>query len=61
MSGVLVIGSNSFSGASFVRHLLQQGIDVIGASRSPSLHPYFYPTSGCPLSNVLGFGFCSSI
>ena len=34
MSKVLVIGSNSFSGASFCGWLLDQGIDVIGVSRS---------------------------
>ena len=31
----LVIGSNSFSGASFVDFLLRKGADVIGVSRSP--------------------------
>ena len=31
---VVVIGSNSFSGASFCKHLLQQGIEVVGVSRS---------------------------
>lgn len=31
---VVVIGSNSFSGASFCRHLLSQGKDVIAISRS---------------------------
>lgn len=31
---VLVVGSNSFSGASFVDHLLAEGRDVIGVSRS---------------------------
>ena len=34
MGIVLVIGSNSFSGASFVDFALKQGIDVIGTSRS---------------------------
>ncbi len=43
MSAVLVLGSNSFSGASFVRHLLQQGLDVIGASRSPEAAEVFLP------------------
>ena len=43
MSAVLVLGSNSFSGASFVRHLLQQGLDVIGASRSPEPAEVFLP------------------
>lgn len=44
MSKVMVIGSNSFSGASFVDFALQQGADVIGVSRSqepiPALLPY---------------------
>ncbi|MBP6917387.1 MAG: GDP-mannose 4,6-dehydratase [Legionellaceae bacterium] len=44
MSKVMVIGSNSFSGASFVDFALQQGCDVIGVSRSqepiPALLPY---------------------
>jgi dTDP-glucose 4,6-dehydratase len=43
MSAVLVLGSNSFSGASFVRHLLLQGLDVIGASRSPEAAEVFLP------------------
>jgi dTDP-glucose 4,6-dehydratase len=34
MNKALVIGSNSFSGASFVSWLMDQGIDVIGVSRS---------------------------
>ena len=44
LSPVVVIGSNSFSGASFVRYLLDQGIEVVGMSRSaepvPALLPY---------------------
>ena len=43
MSAVLVLGSNSFSGASFVRHLLLQGLGVIGASRSPEAAQVFLP------------------
>ena len=39
----LVIGSNSFSGASFVRHLLEAGHDVIGISRSPEPHTAYLP------------------
>lgn len=39
----LVIGSNSFSGASFVDFLLRQGVDVIGVSRSPEAHRAFLP------------------
>jgi dTDP-glucose 4,6-dehydratase len=34
MQKALVIGSNSFSGSSFCSYLLNQGIDVIGVSRS---------------------------
>jgi dTDP-glucose 4,6-dehydratase len=34
MSKVLVIGSNSFSGASFCAWLMDQGVDVLGVSRS---------------------------
>jgi len=44
MQTVFVIGSNSFSGASFVSYLLDQGVRVVGTSRSPepdaSLLPY---------------------
>jgi dTDP-glucose 4,6-dehydratase len=39
----LVLGSNSFSGATFVDHLLQQGADVLGVSRSPEPHHAFLP------------------
>ena len=40
---VLVIGSNSFSGAQFVSYLLDQGQQVIGVSRSPEPHRAFLP------------------
>jgi dTDP-glucose 4,6-dehydratase len=40
---ILVLGSNSFSGASFVEHLLTQGIDVVGVSRSPEPASCFLP------------------
>lgn len=43
MTKVLVLGSNSFSGASFCAWLLARGIDVIGASRSPEPHALFLP------------------
>lgn len=39
----LVIGSNSFSGASFVGHLLRRDHSVIGVSRSPEPHAAFLP------------------
>lgn len=43
MSDVLVIGSNSFSGASFVRYLLDQRLDVVGVSRSQEPADVFLP------------------
>lgn len=39
----LVIGSNSFSGASFVDHALREGAQVIGLSRSPEPCKAFLP------------------
>ena len=39
----LVLGSNSFSGASFVDFLLARGGDVVGISRSPEPHRAFLP------------------
>ncbi len=39
----LVIGSNSFSGASFVARLLREGAEVLGISRSPEPHDAFLP------------------
>lgn len=40
---ILVIGSNSFSGASFIAHALEAGAEIIGTSRSPEAHPAFLP------------------
>jgi dTDP-glucose 4,6-dehydratase len=40
---VLVIGSNSFSGAQFVSYLLDLGQSVVGVSRSPDPHRVFLP------------------
>ncbi|MGZ5926961.1 MAG: GDP-mannose 4,6-dehydratase [Rhizomicrobium sp.] len=39
----LVIGSNSFSGAQYVKHLLEKGGEVVGISRSPEPHRAFLP------------------
>lgn len=39
----LVIGSNSFSGAHFVGHLLERGCEVLGFSRSPEPNDVFLP------------------
>lgn len=43
MTKYAVIGSNSFSGSSFVNHLCKKGHEVLGVSRSPELHPVFLP------------------
>jgi dTDP-glucose 4,6-dehydratase len=43
-----VIGSNSFSGASFVGHLLKAGYRVIGMSRSEEPDPVFLPYRWTP-------------
>jgi dTDP-glucose 4,6-dehydratase len=40
---IFVIGSNSFSGASFVDYVLDQGMEVLGVSRSPQPHRAFLP------------------
>jgi dTDP-glucose 4,6-dehydratase len=40
---IVVIGSNSFSGASFVDHCLGRNAEVIGMSRSIEPHPAFLP------------------
>lgn len=40
---ILVLGSNSFSGASFVDVALATGATVLGISRSPEPHPAFLP------------------
>jgi len=40
---LFVIGSNSFSGSSFVARALEEGATVFGASRSPEPHPVFLP------------------
>ncbi len=40
---IAVIGSNSFSGANFIDHLLDNGIETIGISRSPEIDTVFLP------------------
>ena len=40
---ILVIGSNSFSGANFIYYLLKKNHKVIGISRSRELNPIFLP------------------
>ncbi|MCL4786615.1 MAG: GDP-mannose 4,6-dehydratase [Verrucomicrobia bacterium] len=43
-----VIGSNSFTGASFVYYLLARGDEVVGTSRSAEAHPVFLPYRWSP-------------
>jgi dTDP-glucose 4,6-dehydratase len=57
MSTVLVLGSNSFSGASFCKYLLEQGIEVIGASRSPEPADVFLPYKWLGHSKLNQFRF----
>jgi dTDP-glucose 4,6-dehydratase len=40
---IAIIGSNSFSGASFARHCLQEGLEVLGLSRSAEPAACFLP------------------
>jgi len=51
----LVIGSNSFSGASFIDHLLTRGREVIGVSRSEEValphRPYGWGGKPGPLDD----------
>ncbi|HEY1793224.1 MAG TPA: GDP-mannose 4,6-dehydratase [Opitutaceae bacterium] len=54
---IAVIGSNSFSGASFVRHCLLQGMDVLGASRSDEPAPCFLPYAWLPAEPRSRFRF----
>jgi dTDP-glucose 4,6-dehydratase len=51
----VVIGSNSFSGACFVDHLLQQGYDVIGSSRSVEPNGAFLPYRWHPRNGKFSF------
>jgi dTDP-glucose 4,6-dehydratase len=39
----LVIGSNSFSGAQFIKYLLENSNDVIGVSRSKEINDVYLP------------------
>jgi dTDP-glucose 4,6-dehydratase len=43
ISKYLVIGSNSFSGAQFIKYLLEKGNDVIGVSRSQEINNVYLP------------------
>lgn len=54
---VFVLGSNSFSGASFVDYLLGQGLRVIGASRSQPPHDALLPYRWRPAARGGDFEF----
>src|SRR5882672_4235487 len=43
MDTLVVVGSNSFSGATFVDFALRQGVRVLGTSRSPEPNDAFLP------------------
>ncbi len=58
MSGrIAVIGSNSFSGASFVRYCLAQGLEVLGTSRSAEPAGCFLPYRWLPVEAQKSFHF----
>jgi len=52
---VCVIGSNSFSGASFCKYLLELGYEVIGISRSTASIPALQAYSWAKSSNAVQF------
>lgn len=54
---ILVIGSNSFSGASFIDYALNEGCEVIGTSRSLEAHPVFLPYKWHKQENLRRFRF----
>jgi dTDP-glucose 4,6-dehydratase len=54
---IAVIGSNSFSGSSFIGHCLKQGIEILGASRSDEISACFLPYKWLPPSQQAGFRF----
>ena len=58
MSKVFVVGSNSFSGASFVDKLTKQGHQVTGFGRSPEPHHAFTPYSWTPRVGTFNFYQC---
>lgn len=55
MAEVCVIGSNSFSGASFCANLLKRGVDVLAVSRSAEAHEVFLPYRWCKTDARLEF------
>lgn len=51
----LVIGSNSFSGAHFVKHLIGLGSQVVGVSRSLEPEPVFLPYKWSDTQSLFSF------
>ena len=54
---ILVIGSNSYTGAAFVAHALDRGHEVVGVSRSDELSPVFLPYRWGPPDSQKKFSF----
>ncbi len=54
---ITVIGSNSFSGASFAAHCLSLGIEVLGISRSAELSGVFLPYKWKNINKAAKFKF----
>src|SRR5215510_13773503 len=54
---IFVLGSNSFSGASFVQFALAEGYTAVGASRSAEPHPAFLPYRWDNAANLARFRF----
>ena len=54
---IAIIGSNCFSGASFARHCLAQGLEVLGTSRSEEPADCFLPYRWMPAAQQRGFRF----
>ena len=54
---ILVIGSNSYTGAVFVAHALDLGYEVVGVSRSEELNPVFLPYRWGPVESLKRFSF----
>lgn len=55
MTRFLVLGSNSFSGATFCEHLAEAGHEVIATSRSPEPHDAFLPYKWHPHGQAVRF------
>lgn len=55
MDKIIVMGSNSFSGSHFVDYALEQGLEVVGISRSSEPDPVFLPYKKRKDANVRFF------